>query len=117
MDYLQLHSPIRRHDVRRDSDTEHPVTKDEIFSLLLLFNHHRRWPMNQTNYLHYAYRTDNVFTKLFPTEYASWVGPRAGLVVSKKRKPFALPGNLTPDSPSIRRTKMKVADLSLPAAR
>jgi hypothetical protein len=57
--------------------------------------------MNQITYLHYAYQRDTVFTKFSPTEYGRWMGSRAGLDVPEKRKLFALPGNLTPDSQSI----------------
>jgi len=57
--------------------------------------------MNQATYLHYAYQRDTLITKLSRTEYGGWVDPTAGLDVSEKRELFALPGNPTPDSPSI----------------
>lgn len=70
-------------------------------SFLLLFNHQRHWPMNQTTHWHYAYETDTVFTKLSRTEYGGLGRPQSGSGRFRAEKTFCSSGNLTPDSQSI----------------
>jgi hypothetical protein len=53
---------------------------------------------NESNNLFTLRIADTVFTKFSPTQYGDWVGPRASLDVSDKRKLFVLPGNLNPES-------------------
>lgn len=97
-----------------------PLPRMNFFSFLLLFNHQGRWPLNQTTYLHYAYQTGTVFTKLSRTEYGGLGRPHIGSERFRGERTLCSSRESNPGQPKhklTRPTGKTVADLSLPAAR